>query len=213
MREPVMGAILTAFSIVLAGSAGPAQAAPAARSDVIAAVYNGFAVAPPSTSKVTICHGFGCKILAEVALGPVDHARLAGLMAQGRKSAEAERRAVAAAAAWFDKRVASTAATQNHVSRAGMAYTFKSEGQFDCIDTSRNMTTLLLLLDQDKLLHFHVPDEPTSRGHLIDGRPPHATAVLTEKASGAGWTVDSWTRDYGQPAEIMPLAQWEARYS
>jgi hypothetical protein len=35
--------------------------------------------------------------------------------------------------------------------------------------------------------------------------------VLTKKASGASWTVDFWTHGYGQPAEIMPLAQWEAR--
>lgn len=60
-------------------------------------------------------------------------------------------------------------------------------------------------------MHVQFPDEPTSRGRLIDGRPTHSTAVLTEKASGASWTVYSWTRDYGQPAENMPLGECEAR--
>jgi hypothetical protein len=60
-------------------------------------------------------------------------------------------------------------------------------------------------------MHVQLSDEPTSMGRLIDGRPTHPTAVLTEKASGDSWTVDSWTRDYGQPTENMPLGGCEAR--
>ncbi len=68
---------------------------------------------------------------------------------------------------------------------------------------------LLLVLEELKLLRFHKVDAPEARGYLIDGRPPHATAVLTEKTSGVRWAVDSWTRGYGQAPEVMPLAVWQ----
>jgi Zn-dependent membrane protease YugP len=78
------------------------------------------------------------------------------------------------------------------VARAGMKYMYDIR-QFDCIDSSRNTTSLLLVLDQLNLLHHHDVDVPESRGHMFDLRPPHATAVLVEKATGTKWSIDSWT--------------------
>ena len=95
------------------------------------------------------------------------------------------------------------AGTVNHVARAGMKYMYDIQ-QFDCIDSSRNTTSLLLVLDQLNLLRFHDVDLPESRGHLLDARPPHATAVLVEKAKGTKWSTDN-----GQPLEIMPLERWK----
>lgn len=207
MRISVWSAL---FGVFLVAVPGAGQTTPAGKSEVISATYSEFLIAPPTPSWVTICHGFGCKIPSEVRLGAADRAQLGQLMAPGRSSAEAERRAIAAAAAWFDRRVAPVAGTQNHVARAGSHYSFDSAGQFDCIDSSRNMTSLLLLLDEFKLLRYHVPDVPAARGYIVDFRLPHATAVLTEKASGASFAVDAWTRAYGQPPEIMPLERWKA---
>src|SRR5262249_9074646 len=72
-----------------------------------------------------------------------------------------------------------------------------------------NTTSLLLVLDQLNLLRYHDVDVPEARGYVVDGRPPHATAVLTEKATGAKWSIESWTVGYGQPLEIMPLERWK----
>ena len=94
--------------------------------------------------------------------------------------------------------------------RAGAEHLFDT-GQFDCIDSSRNTTSLLLVLDQLKLLRYHDVDVPVARGFLIDGRYPHVTAVLVEKASGTKWAVDSWTVGYGQDLEIMPLERWKTK--
>jgi hypothetical protein len=44
---------------------------------------------------------------------------------------------------------------------------------------------------------------------MFDLRPPHATAVLVEKATGTKWSIDSWTVGYGQPLEVMPLERWK----
>jgi hypothetical protein len=49
---------------------------------------------------------------------------------------------------------------------------------------------------------------PVSRGLWLGGQSPHTTAVLVETKSGAKWSVDSWTRGYGEAPEVMPLARW-----
>ena len=175
---------------------------------VVAATYADLSVSPPSIDSVDICHGFGCKYRDELGLTSADRATLAKLMAGGKASAAAERRAVAAAGAWFDRRMGPVAGTTGHVARANRAYMFDKR-QMDCVDSSRNTTSLLLVLEQLKLLRHHEAAEPVARGYLIDGRPPHVTAVLVEKATGTEWSVDSWTRAYGQAPEIMTLALWK----
>lgn len=186
----------------------PAAAAGATMAGVVDATYGGFPVTPPTPSLVFVCHGFGCKYRAEIDLTANDRATLARLLAGGHSSAAAERKAVAAAGAWFDKRIAPAAGTANHVARAGAKYMFDIR-QFDCIDSSRNTTSLLLVLDQLKLLRYHDVDGPEARGYMIDGRPPHATAVLVEKQTGTKWSVDSWTVGYGKALEVMPLDRWK----
>jgi hypothetical protein len=186
---------------VFAASAGSDSAG------VAAATYDPYSVSPPTPEIVFICHGFGCKYRTEVDLTAEDRARLAKLLAPGKASAAAERRAIAAAGAWFDRRIGPTVGTQDHVAAAGAKYMFNRR-QFDCIDASRNTTSLLLIADELKLLWHHRIDAPQSRGLMIDGRPFHTTAVLVENGSGEKWAVDSWTRGYGQAPEVMPLDRW-----
>ncbi len=188
---------------------GGAIAFAATSPNVVDAAYGGLSVSPPTPSTVFICHGFGCKYRDEVDLTAGDRAKLTQILAAGRASPAAERKAVAAAGAWFDRRVGPVAGTQNHVARAGAKYMYDIH-QFDCIDTSRNTTSLLLVLDQLKLLRHHDVAAPEARGFFIDGRPPHATAVLVEKATGTKWSIDSWTVGYGQALEVMPLDRWKA---
>ena len=131
----------------------------------------------------------------------------ATLLAVGRASAEAERRAIATAVVWFDRRVGPQAGTTRRIARAGVL-TQTGPGQMDCIDTSRNTTSLFLILDQLRLLRHHQVEGPAARGYLLDGRGLHATAVLRETRSGKKWAVDNWTRNYGERPDVMPLEQW-----
>lgn len=197
---------VVAICAVAAASATVVSAA--TRPRVVAATFAEYSVSPPTPDMVIVCHGFGCKYRAEVDLTAADRARLAQFLAAGRGSAAAERKAVAAAGAWFDKRVGPLAGTEHHVARAGMKYMFDIH-QFDCIDSSRNTTSLLMVLDQLNLLRYHDVDEPEARGYMVDGRPPHATAVLVERATGKKWSIDSWTVGYGQALEVMPLERWK----
>jgi hypothetical protein len=192
---------------VVASALWAAPLARAEMADVVTATYGDFSLPPPTVSSIIICHGYGCRFRSEVGLTNADRGRLAQFMAAGRASADAERRAIAAAGAWFDRRIAPEAGTLNHVARAGVSH-MQEAAQFDCIDSSRNTTTLLLVLEKLKLLRYHHVDAPEARGYLIDGRPPHATAVLVENRGGQSWSVDSWTRGYGQAPEIMKLSDW-----
>lgn len=205
MRAPNWHGILAAVSVVLGASPALADTDFAS---VVAATYGGFSISAPTPSLVTICHGFGCQHRKEVALSGRDRSHLAQFLANGRGSAAAERKAIGRAGAWFDSRVGAVAGTKGHVARAGRAYMFDKR-QLDCVDSSRNTTSLLLVLAELKLLRHHDVVEPVARGFLIDGRPPHVTAVLREHGSGKQWSVDSWTRAYGQAPEIMPLARWK----
>ena len=48
------------------------------------------------------------------------------------------------------------------------------------------------------------------RGFFLDGRYPHATAVIGD-ASGVKWAVDSWYEPAGGAPDIMPLREWRSR--
>lgn len=201
-------AALSVAALLLAGPCGQAGAEEDTTiADVISATYPEYSVSPPTPASAYICHGFGCRYRVEVAFGSGDRSTLANFLKAGKASPAAERAAIGKAGAWFDKRVAPSAGTVNHVTRAGMKY-MNDVGQYDCIDSSRNTTSLLLILEQLKLLHHHYVDVPVARGYVLDFVTPHVTAVLTEKKTGKKWSVDSWTRGYAQAPEIMPLSVW-----
>lgn len=208
MKRLAWGVLSVVVALGLGGTANmPAQAATDIAS-VAAATYSGYSVSPPTVNEVIACHGFGCQFRAEVGLSGADRGHLAQLMAAGRGSAAAERRAIGAAGAWFDRRIGEVAGTKGHVARANRDYMYDHR-QLDCIDSSRNTTSLLLVLAELNLLRYHDVVEPVARGHIFDLRPPHVTAVLRERATGIEWAVDSWTRAYGQAPEIMPLERWK----
>lgn len=174
---------------------------------LISSAYESVSLSLPTTKLVVVCHGFGCERRTAIGLSAGDRAMLAALLTGGRTSADAERRAVAAVTAWFDRRIGPAAGTTHRIARAnGLGQ--HDPGQMDCIDTSRNNTSLFLLLDQLHLLHHHKIEGPEARGFLIDGRGPHATAVLIDVHTGRKWAIDNWTRKYGELPEVMPLDKW-----
>ncbi len=168
-----------------------------------------WSVPVPQPDGIIVCHGYGCQVRTEVGLSNADQTHLASLMARGRTSAAAERRAIAAAVAWFDRRVGPEAGTTGRIARAGIA-TASDPRQMDCIDLSLNNTGLFLILEELHLLHHHLVARPVGRGALIDGRLPHATAVLRDSHDGREWAFDSWTHRFGEQPDVKPLAAWLA---
>jgi hypothetical protein len=196
--------VLVIASLVALGGAGAFAA-----EESVAELYAELSLPLPTTNLVVICHGFGCLYRTQVVLTAADRAHVKTLLAPGAASPAAERRAIANAVAWFDRRIGPAAGTTHRTARAGLE---ESAGEMDCIDTSSNNTSLFLTLKLLSLLHHHRVEPPVSRGYLIDARLPHTTAVLAEVKSGARWAIDNWTHNYAEMPDVEPLATWQSEH-
>jgi hypothetical protein len=184
---------------------------PATAGDIDAAVSSAlqsWSLPVPSSGSLVFCHGYNCNLRTQIGLSGADHARLGALMEPGRASADAERRAIALTEAWFEERVAPRTGTAHAKARASVGWGVGGDPkQFDCVDTTANTTSLLVVLDRLGLLRHHQVSTPISR--LLAGGP-HFTAVIREKKSGQGWTVDPWTHDNGELPDVWKVERWIA---
>ena len=195
----VLVALLMAGGPAVAGEVDPA----------VMAMLREWSLASPSPSRVVICHGFGCAFRTEIGLAGGDHAQMAAIMASGSASAQAERAAIGRTEAWFERRIAPITGTAKRVARAGpLVGGAGNPAQFDCIDTTNNTNSLLLVLDQLKLLRHHTIAAPASRFLFTEG--PHNTAVIKDRKTNELWTVDPWTHKGSEVPDIWPLAKWKA---
>ena len=174
-----------------------------------AAFLEKLSLSPAPSQSVIVCHGFGCAYRDQLVLTPDRISFLRAALGTPR-SARDERKALAGVVAWFDREEGHVAGTVGRVAYAG-ATTENRPAQMDCIDLTANITEFLIVLDHNGLLKFHHVGEPVSRGFIIDGRQPHTTAVITETATGVQWSVDSWTKAYGQRPDIMTIGEWRSR--
>ena len=171
------------------------------------AMYAEAGISPPTAAKMTVCYGFACRRRMDLSFTAKERATLMGIVARGRASPAAERQAIQRAFVWFDHRVGSEVGTSRRVANADIR-TFDDAHNFDCRDTTRNDTSLLLVLQEWGALRYHTVSNPRYRGNILVGQLPHNTAVITEQKSGAKWIVDMWTTAYGQVPDVMPLAKW-----
>jgi hypothetical protein len=168
-----------------------------------------WSIASPTPSRILVCHGFGSAFRTEIALAGGDRAQLASIMAAGAGSSQAERAAIGRAEAWFERRIAPRTGTAKRVARAGaLVGGARNPGNFDCIDTTLNTNSLLLILSQFKLLRHHAIAAPASRFLITEG--PHNTAVIKDRKTNELWTVDPWTHKGSEVPDIWPLARWKS---
>jgi hypothetical protein len=155
-----------------------------------------------------VCHGYGCYFQTPVTLTSGDRSRIAGIMASGRKSAEAERAAIRRAVQVFEQRSTQVIGVAD---RPKMEFgAAREKGQMDCVDESTNTDHFLRYLKSAGMLRHHSVSRRESRGSFFDGRYPHFAAVLRD-TSGTLWAVDSWYEPAGGKPDIMRLAEWEER--
>ncbi len=164
-------------------------------------------VPPPEPDRIHVCHGYTCRIATPVYFSDGDIARIAGSLGTGAPDAQTERAAVAQAVQIFEELVGARIGTANDLPK--MQFGQGAPDQLDCIDEATNTTALLRLLAYHGYLRHHSVREPSARGFFIDGRYPHATAVLADNQSGQKWAVDSWPRANAEPPVVQPLAEWK----
>ena len=150
----------------------------------VAALYSSVSIYPPSAKSMTVCYGFVCRRREILDFTPGDRAALTQILNGGHASAAAERAAVQKAVIWFDRRMGPIIGTNKRVAKADFRY-FDDRHNYDCWDTTRNTTSLLLVL-----------------------QTPHNTAVLVERATKVEWVVDLWPRGYLQPPDVMTVEKW-----
>jgi len=194
---------------VLAAALTPAEPLRAAGPDSNAEFLEKLSLAAEPAQMLMVCHGFGCTYRDAFLLTPERIAHLRQVLREPR-SARDERKAIGRAVAWFDREAGRVASTVGRIAYAG-AGTKSGPGQMDCIDLTANVTELLLVLERNRLIRFHRLGEQVSRGFIIDGRKPHTTPVIVEIANNRQWSVDSWTKAYGQIPDIMTIAEWRNR--
>jgi hypothetical protein len=192
-------------SLVLIAAPSPARASELSAPQ--AALYSTVSIFPPSATSMTVCYGFVCRRREMLDFTPGDRSALTKILAAGRASAAVERAAVQKAVVWFDRRMGPVIGTNKRVANADIR-TLDASHNFDCWDTTRNTTSLLLVLQQWGLLKYHVVGDPHYRGNALVLQLPHNTAVLVERATKVEWVVDMWPRGYAQPPDVMTLEKW-----
>ena len=155
---------------------------------------------------VRICHAYGCLAEAEVifserALHEINQ------MLSVTVDAENERKILAQVIG----QMYAIGGEQSdiHNDKGGNYADANIPGRMDCIDHSTSTTRLLRLLEARGDLRWHRVREPEMRSSvLVNGI--HWSAVIEEKTGdgAARFVVDSWFVDNGQPAVILPLAEW-----
>jgi hypothetical protein len=194
---------------VLAAALSQAEPLRAAGPDSNAEFLEKLSLAAEPAQILMVCHGFGCTYRNGFLLTPERVAYLRSVLREARSAPE-ERKAIGRAVAWFDREGGRVASTVGRIAYAS-AGTKSGPGQMDCIDLTANVTELLLVLERNRLIRFHRLGEQVSRGLIIDGRRPHTTPVIVEIANNRQWSVDSWTKAYGQIPDIMTIAEWRTR--
>ena len=184
---------------------GPAQAVEL--SPGISQLYTSVSIYPPTAKSMTVRYGFVCRRREILDFTSADRASLTRILGAGRASAAAERQAVQKAIVWFDRRMGPVLGTNKRVAKADFR-AGDDKHNFDCWDTTRNTTSMLLVLQDWGLLKFHTVGNPHYRGNTLVLQTPHNTAVLVEKASHVEWVVDMWPRGYAQVPDVMTGEQW-----
>ena len=132
----LMGAALALLGGCVYREAGPPEAH-----------FKSFESKPPEGDRVTVCHAYGCKAQTPFTFTPSDIAELSALMASVPRddSPREERRAMAYAIGWMERRVAPTVGTAND--RPSMDFGGSGDStQQDCVDEATNTTSYLLVL-------------------------------------------------------------------
>lgn len=207
MGSKIRGRFAALFGVLVAALFAGSPARATELSSEVAALYSSVSIYPPSAKSMTVCYGFVCRRREILDFTAADRAALTQILNVGRASAAAERAAVQKAVVWFDRRMGPILGTDKRVAKADFRY-FDAAHNYDCWDTTRNTTSLLLVLQEWGLLKHHAVGDPRYRGNTLVLQTPHNTAVLVDRLTKLEWVVDLWPRGYLQPPDVMTVQQW-----
>ncbi|HEX6733926.1 MAG TPA: hypothetical protein VF096_03860 [Azonexus sp.] len=157
--------------------------------------------------RVTVCHGYGCLVQEPVGYSDGQLGEVRRLLFAAADAAEERQRlatAIGQLYAWAGQQSDIRHDKGGNFADAG------GPGRMDCIDHATTTTRLLRLLEARGYLRWHRVQEPDVRNFALVF-PAHYSAVIETMDDDAAerFVVDSWFVDNGQPAVILPLAEWK----
>lgn len=173
----------------------------------LAVVLLALAGAAHADERVMVCHGYGCLVQEPVSFSKGQLGEIRRLLFAAADATE-ERQRLAEALG----RLYAWAGQQSDI-RNDKGGNFADEGvagRMDCIDHATTTTRLLRLLERQGYLRWHRVGEPEMRSVALIFAP-HYSAVIETLGGGEAeaFAVDSWFVDNGEPAVILPLADWK----
>lgn len=163
--------------------------------------------ANPTPAKFSLCHGNSCRLRTDVSLSEAEWAQVRALFDPLPEDALTERRRIARATGLLETFTGRQAGTSEDA--PGMGVHWNPDGQLDCIDEATNSTAYLRMMAGDGLIRFHDIGLPANR-FVITAWGPSNTATITERATGKVYAVESYFRNNGEPAYVLPLDIWTA---
>jgi hypothetical protein len=159
-----------------------------------------------TVARVQICYNYGCLTHSEAEITAWQLAYLDRLFADVHDAAGERQVLGRAIGRLYFFAGASTPIWHDH----GLNYKDDGvDGKMDCIDHSRNTSEFLQLLKSRGLLRFHEVHSRLKRTSFLIA--DHWTARVADLATGEEYAVDSWYFDPGEPAAVMPIADWLRR--
>lgn len=167
--------------------------------------YADYNAKPPRGNTVSVCHAHGCQKQELFTFTRDDISDLSVLMDYARKSetAQEERRAIAYAIAWMERRVGPSTGTANDRPSLGF---MNASGQLDCVDEATNATSYLLVLQNNGLLRHHSVIRPFSKASFF--KWPHFAAMIKARTSKQIYAVDSGVGPNGSNPSITLASSW-----
>src|SRR5438128_11881312 len=146
------------------------------------ALYTSVSIYPPSANSMTVCYGFVCRRREILDFTPADRKALTQILAAGKTSAAAERAAVQKAVIWFDRHMGPLIGTDKRVAKADFRY-FDDKHKYVCWYTTRNTTSLLLVLLQWGLFKHHNVGDSHYHGNTRVLQRQYNAEVLLARAT------------------------------
>ena len=167
--------------------------------------YADYNAKPPHGNTVSVCHAHGCQKQVSFTFTGDDISDLSVLMDYARNSdtAPEERRAIAYAIAWMERRVGPSTGTANDRASLGL---MNASGQLDCVDEATNATSYLLVLQNNGLLRHHTVIRPFSKASFF--KWPHMAAMIRTRSNSQVYAVDSGVGPNGTNPAVTPASQW-----
>lgn len=156
--------------------------------------------------RVDICYNWSCVAQAAVTFDDRQLLEIERLL-QLADSDEGERALLAQAMGRLYRWAGEQSDIRND--RGGNTLDDDVYGRMDCIDHSVSTTRLLKMLERRGWLRWHRVLEPARRTRFLISQ--HFAAVIETvrpEDGSARFAVDTWFRDNGEPAVILPLESW-----